>query len=535
MGNAASAKLKRRIDPNQLTPGVETMYFIRDAVEYWVYSRLQNDSKYRHVTVYLSGPDVPGEGELKIIDHLRTQRVPQHESVVIIGGDADIVLQALATSHIRNLFVYLRHYKKKGKTKHNYIISLWQVVRQLEITFGNHSSPRCRLDLIVMAMLTGNDYLPKLRGVSLGRLWKRYLALKVPSKTKNAKSTNLPFRDAYLIDADNRTFNWPFLHALLDNVGAPVKPIDVEIDAEQRSEVDHHKSDGNGTMDEEVIVYNGNETGVPMEEFVNFAQDWMSEDDSDDEDYAPNSDDDDDDDDEYDYDDDMMCVDENAQHLETLAAYTDNGVLYDTERWLRTVLWTLQMYIDGVCPDYHFQYARPYAPSCHDIADYVQKQGVSSAIHASVSAVEPLQPHIAAFAMLPSQAIGLLPVALQSTAKDKKVVGRIFSRNAVDVAELIRVVGEVDLTKFSAEEKARMVHMAPVALRVAWKEEMVRGWKAKVKRPSEKFEKLRKWPIIVSKTVANTKMPPCHSWTLQGENALLASFIRVPGRKLQDG
>lgn len=48
---------------------------------------------------YVSGAHVAGEGELKIIDWIkRTSPARQDESIVLIGGDADLVLQGLALS-----------------------------------------------------------------------------------------------------------------------------------------------------------------------------------------------------------------------------------------------------------------------------------------------------------------------------------------------------------------------------------------------------------------------------------------------------
>lgn len=131
------------------------MYYICDAVQYWAYSRLQNDKKYRNVDIRISGPDVPGEGELKIIDFCRSDGFPASDSIVVVGGDADIVLQGLATAPTRNFFVFLRHFNTTGKKKENYVLSVWETIRVLEGMFP-HGSAAARLDLIVLAVLTGN-------------------------------------------------------------------------------------------------------------------------------------------------------------------------------------------------------------------------------------------------------------------------------------------------------------------------------------------------------------------------------------------
>lgn len=151
----ASRYAKPCIDRLEFTPGVELLYFLRDAVEYWAYSRLQNDRKYRNVDIRVSGADVPGEGELKLIDFCRAAGLHESDSVIVVGGDADIVLQGLATVPIRNFFVYLRHFSKVNGKKVNYVVSVWELARTLERAFPNESSG-ARIDFILFSILNGN-------------------------------------------------------------------------------------------------------------------------------------------------------------------------------------------------------------------------------------------------------------------------------------------------------------------------------------------------------------------------------------------
>lgn len=146
---------KPSIDRLEFTPGTELQYLLRDAVEYWAYSRLQNDYKYRNVDIRISGADVAGEGELKLIDFCRAGCLPEHESIVVIGGDADIVLQGLATVPIRNFFVYLRNFAVSGRKKLNYVISVWELSRTLERLFPGSGSG-ARIDFVLFSILNGN-------------------------------------------------------------------------------------------------------------------------------------------------------------------------------------------------------------------------------------------------------------------------------------------------------------------------------------------------------------------------------------------
>lgn len=55
---------------------------------------------YERVKFYISGASVPGEGELKCIDWLKRMTKGGAENAVIVGGDADLILQGLALTEV---------------------------------------------------------------------------------------------------------------------------------------------------------------------------------------------------------------------------------------------------------------------------------------------------------------------------------------------------------------------------------------------------------------------------------------------------
>lgn len=59
---------------------------------------------FRGVKFYISGASVPGEGELKCIDWVKHMcAAGTAESAVIVGGDADLVLQGLALGQVQKV------------------------------------------------------------------------------------------------------------------------------------------------------------------------------------------------------------------------------------------------------------------------------------------------------------------------------------------------------------------------------------------------------------------------------------------------
>ena len=53
---------------------------LSDQLRYFVNKKITEDANWRDIEVVLSGHEVPGEGEHKIMDCIRRQRVhPQHD------------------------------------------------------------------------------------------------------------------------------------------------------------------------------------------------------------------------------------------------------------------------------------------------------------------------------------------------------------------------------------------------------------------------------------------------------------------------
>ncbi|CAM9324588.1 unnamed protein product, partial [Discosporangium mesarthrocarpum] len=168
---ASTAKHSRYLmSPLHLTPGTDFMERVAKAMEYYAFQCIQDNYRYSHVRFYISGASVPGEGELKCIDWVKLSMLPgTEESTVIVGGDADLILQGLALSKVKNLFIFDLVQGYKGQ-----LVSLWEVVRSLEATFPGQSE-HMRADLLLLLVLNGNDYLPKVRGMSFKRCYKAYL------------------------------------------------------------------------------------------------------------------------------------------------------------------------------------------------------------------------------------------------------------------------------------------------------------------------------------------------------------------------
>ncbi|KAJ3807699.1 exonuclease II [Lentinula aff. lateritia] len=220
---------EKAFDSNCITPGTPFMARLSEQLKYFVNKKISEDSNWRDVQVVLSGHEVPGEGEHKIMEYIRLSRSqPDYDPNLrhcLYGLDADLIMLGLL-SHDPH-FCLLREEVKFGparKSRGNssldsinfYLLHLSLFREYLHLEFNSlatelpfdYSLERIIDDFVLLAVFVGNDFLPNLPDLhihenGLEKLFEVYKKV-------------LPTMEGYINDAG--TINLPRLQFILDEM-----------------------------------------------------------------------------------------------------------------------------------------------------------------------------------------------------------------------------------------------------------------------------------------------------------------------------
>lgn len=147
-------------------------------LQYFLQLKLNTDPLWQDLTVIYSGHEVPGEGEHKIMDYIRSARsqpgYDPNTSHCLYGLDADLIMLSLLSHEPR--FTLLRETVTfgprkipKGKKGQEYQFFHLSVLRDyLDLEFSvmkpslqfEYSLERVIDDFIFLGLLVGNDFIP---------------------------------------------------------------------------------------------------------------------------------------------------------------------------------------------------------------------------------------------------------------------------------------------------------------------------------------------------------------------------------------
>ncbi len=153
-------------------------------LKYFINKKISEDVDWQGVEIVLSGHEVPGEGEHKIMEYIRLAKAqPDYDPNLrhcIYGLDADLIMLGLLSHDphfclLREEVLFGRQNQKKSKELEHqnfYLMHICMVREYLELEFQELKAPsvmnfpfdmeRIIDDFILMAFFVGNDFLPNL-------------------------------------------------------------------------------------------------------------------------------------------------------------------------------------------------------------------------------------------------------------------------------------------------------------------------------------------------------------------------------------
>ena len=186
---------KNVFDSNCITPGTEFLTKVSEHIKYFIRKKLKEDPLWTNLKVYYSGPEVPGEGEHKIMQHIREMKAsPDYRPNTrhcMYGQDADLIMLGLVTHEPH--FTLLREIidfnsfkrdsvnsatkkavKKFTKQSDFQLLHLSILREYLQIDFAqgtDKSSFELESvidDFVFLTFLVGNDFLPHMPALDIG-------------------------------------------------------------------------------------------------------------------------------------------------------------------------------------------------------------------------------------------------------------------------------------------------------------------------------------------------------------------------------
>ncbi|KAG0358476.1 5'-3' exoribonuclease 1 [Podila minutissima] len=172
---------EEQFDRNCITPGTPFMKRLSAQLEYFISKKITEDSNWRNVQVVLSGHEVPGEGEHKIMEYIRLSKAQQNYNPntrhCLYGLDADLIMLGLLSHEphfalLREEVTFGKTNKKKGgiDTQNFFLMHLSLLREYLDLEFNSmaetlpfaYDLERVIDDFVLMCLFVGNDFLPHL-------------------------------------------------------------------------------------------------------------------------------------------------------------------------------------------------------------------------------------------------------------------------------------------------------------------------------------------------------------------------------------
>lgn len=181
----------KKWDSNAITPGTTFMIGLNERIKQFIRDDLMTNADLSNVKIIFNSSEVPGEGEHKIMNFIRQQRLyPSYNANTkhcIYGLDADLIILSLATHEV-NIKILRESNNTNNNIKMNNvndiiyntpyeilnISTLREYLARVEFSSNEFNNLKFELnfehvidDFIFLIMFVGNDFLPHIPSINI--------------------------------------------------------------------------------------------------------------------------------------------------------------------------------------------------------------------------------------------------------------------------------------------------------------------------------------------------------------------------------
>ena len=392
--------VNNNIDTNMITPGTVFMDKISKAIN----EHLKTKENYKDINVFFNDWSVPGEGEHKILQHLRKFPSPENTKTVIYGLDGDLIMLSLA-SRIQNLYLVREAYEYgQYAIYHEGYPYLFMDMNSLKraiveefcvkmTTPYSYITPkeisRFIDDYIIITMVLGNDFVPKTPWYGLSNNGYNTL-LSAYFEVHNGTECSLNDELRWLVNRDEGKIN---IHMLCDIFSILNQKEDEVVtkflEKRQKKRIPIPRDCTERERRQTLVDY------LPLQ-FLHIEKE-------------------------------IKPREKNwRQRFYSICHQMNNSednINKLCEYYIKTLVWNMKYYLDD-CPSWDWYYPYHYAPTFHDIYLYLKE--FKSLTHIKFNKGKPITPQTLLFMVLPPPSSRLMARNIQRTIFENKSLNKIY-------------------------------------------------------------------------------------------------------------
>ncbi len=369
-------------DSNAITPGTLFMQKLSDILK----KNLESNEKFKHLNIIISDSNIPGEGEHKLLKHLKENKSSENEINVIYGLDADLIMLCIS-SKLNNILllretvefnnaIHVNGYKflylQIDILKQNLISEI--MIRMDKKYLNSEEKIKILDDYIFFSFLLGNDFIPHTPSLSIKHEGID-LILDIYTRHYDESKTNL-------VCAESKKINHDFLKNIFRDLGLMEDTL-LETFTKRRNKKKKPNKIYDTECERELDLFNlYPQFNRDKEIYINQgSSNWRER-----------------------YYDSLFYV---------KSQYEIDKICH---KYIEGIFWNFHYYnSECIAWDWNFPYALP--PSFNDIYNYMNKF-VSNINHIDLPKSKPFKPYEQLLMVLPQQSKDLLPPSYQNLMID---------------------------------------------------------------------------------------------------------------------